>query len=66
MTAVCNAAIDGCSQASILASRPEQNHSVSRNQLRQQPVLPLSVLQRRQAGTRFERNVLPPRDLGLT
>jgi len=65
-TTVCNAAIDGCSQASILASRPAQNHSVPRNQLRQQPVLPLSALQRRQAGTRLERKVLPPLDLGLT
>jgi hypothetical protein len=56
----------GRSHASILASRCEQNHGVPLYQLRQQAVLPLSALQRRQAGTRLERSVLPPLALGLT
>jgi len=62
----CSGIADGCNQASILSSRCGQNHGVARYQLRQQAVLPLAALQRRQAGTRLERNVLPPLDLGLT
>jgi hypothetical protein len=62
----CKGMAAGCSQASILASRCEQNHGVLRYQLRQQAVLPLWALQRRQAGTRLERSVLPPLALGLT
>jgi hypothetical protein len=60
------AAVEGCSHASIVASRCGLNHGRERNQVRQQVVLPFSVLQRVHAGTRFERNVLPPLDLGLT
>jgi hypothetical protein len=62
----CKGVASGCSQASILASRREQNHGVLLNQLRQQAALPLSELQRRQAGTRLDRSVLPPLALGLT
>jgi hypothetical protein len=62
----CRGILAGCSQASILSSRRGQNHGVARYQLRQQGVLPLAVLQRRQAGTRLERSVLPPLERGLT
>ena len=66
MVISCKVKPDGCSQASIVASRCGQNHGVARYQLRQQALLPLSALQRRQAGTRLERSVLPPLALGLT
>jgi hypothetical protein len=50
----------------MVASRLGQNQGEERNQLRQQVELPLSALQRRQAGTRLERSVLPPLERGLT
>jgi hypothetical protein len=66
MVISCRGIIAGCNQASILSWRCGQNHGVARYQLRQQGVLPLSVLQRRQAGTRLERSELPPLERALT
>jgi hypothetical protein len=57
--------VPAANHRSILASRSGQKAWLERNHVRQQE-LPLAALQARHAGTRLDRNVLPPLLRGRT